>query len=227
MKKTYGKQRKAGWENRNRPARWTGLLLILAMALSAAGCGREPAQEAPAVASVVMEQRFVQDYSLGQDVEFAVVTGYDDSENRVWTYVTENYELGQADQVSQILQTEDRYYLCEGGTVVALDLSTGAVLWKNEEFGGSVPRGCLGEDGTLYLCGYWGPDFFAVTPEGETAGSIRCFDEDFYWANHIEMSGDKVAVSLENGPMDLRTEAGFVFLVDPEDLSYDLINDVG
>lgn len=210
-------ERKIG--NRRTLALCAVLLMLVSLI---AGCGG--GKSASAV-SADLELRLVRDYNLGQDVEFAVVTGRDSDGNRVWNYVTENYEIGQADQVTEILQEDGVYYLCEGGTVVALELATGAVLWKNHEFGGSVPRGCMDKKGTLYLCGYWGPDYFSIDKEGNTTGRIDCFDEAFYWANNIELVGDMVAVSLENGPMERRTEKGFVFQVDPKDLSYDLVDD--
>ena len=68
----------------------------------------------------------------------------------------------ELDRVNEIGMREEVYYYAAGGTVTALDLQSGEVLWENEEFQGASLSYSFGSDGQLYLCGYYGPDFFAV-----------------------------------------------------------------
>ena len=88
----------------------------------------------------------------------------------LWTYETEHFPQAQIEQITPVGQWQDRYYLIEGGTVKALNIADGTVLFSNSEFGGVPCREAMVLDdyGYLYLAGYDGPDFFAMDTEGRT-----------------------------------------------------------
>ena len=128
----------------------------------------------------------------------ANVVAYDQSGGVVWEYSTPEYEPAELPRVSEIGQNADKYYLIQGGSVVALDAQTGAVEWENKDFQGSGTAVAFGED-AIYLCGYYGPDFFAVSVDGDTLARIDRFDENYFWAYDIELNGNQAAVYLEGG----------------------------
>lgn len=134
--------------------------------------------------------------------ESAIVTGLDDAGNVVWTYETGKYDQAQLSRISDVGMNGEGYYLVEGESVVALNLADGSVLWKNSDFGGAAARSVFGADGTIYLCGYFGPDFFAVDKDGKTLKKIESFSNDYIWADGITYEGDKVIVSLHKSGTD-------------------------
>ncbi|MCD8046223.1 MAG: hypothetical protein LUE90_06260 [Clostridiales bacterium] len=79
-----------------------------------------------------------------------------------------------------------------------MDVQTGNVLWENSDFDASGSGVAFGED-ALYLCGYYGPDFYAVSYEGKTVYRIEQFYESYYWAYQIELQDDFAVVYMEGG----------------------------
>ena len=165
---------------------------------------------------VEFDSDFTDDYK-----EYAVITATDDSGKILWERETDKYEATELDRVTELGTYEERYYYVEGGTVVALNLSDGSVIWENTEFDGASPEFDYGEDGTLYLCGYYGPDFFAVDSDGNTLKRIQTFDEDYYWACDIICEDDEVIVTLEGGLEETEVDVA----VSLQDYSYRLIED--
>ncbi len=157
--------------------------------------------------------------------EYAVIEGLDAQGQVLWTYTTGEYEMAQLSRVHEIGLTEDRYYFCEDGAVVALNPNTGELLWKNSDFGGSAMNDAarlVSEDGTVYLCGYLGPDFFAVDAEGNTLCSIGSFDTDYYWPYALEKTGSELAITFEGGPEGYVDGKACTVHVNLEDFSYTL-----
>lgn len=143
--------------------------------------------------------------------EYATVTASHDGEV-LWTYQTAKFPAGQLDAVSYIQQWDDATFLVEGGTVVALDIRTGKVLWKNDEFGGASIK-YLFHNGKLLLSGYFGPDLFIVTLNGKTVGRVDSFGDDYYWPCRLSMEGEKLRIDYEcNGEPSI--------LVDLNDMSF-------
>ena len=102
----------------------------------------------------------------------------------------------ELDRVNEIGMREEVYYYAAGGTVTALDLQSGEVLWENEEFQGASLSYSFGSDGQLYLCGYYGPDFFAVDQEGNTLCRIDSFSAQYQWPHGIRCSGEQAVVTV-------------------------------
>ncbi len=172
----------------------TALLLCLALLLSA--CGGRPAEEesAPAArhtssprnetpasepsaapapelpvtpAPEVVEVQV--HYGETTEIEHVEFSGMSADGQELWKQIfTTNYRT-ELTLIQPIGVWRDRYYLNNNGTVVCLRLSDGAILWENEDFHGASISGLIDErNGSVYLCGYYGPDFFACDSEGRT-----------------------------------------------------------
>ena len=130
--------------------------------------------------------------------EYAVITGYDAAENTVWSFETPRFVMTEMTSVVELGQRDDRYYYVENTTVVCLDVQTGTRLWENSDYAGRATGFAFG-DSALYLCGQYGPDFFAVSYTGETLAKIEQFDPNYYWASEIELRGEQALVYLHGG----------------------------
>ena len=130
--------------------------------------------------------------------EYAVITGYDAAENTVWSFETPRFVMTEMISVVELGQRGDRYYYVENTTVVCLDVQTGTRLWENSDYAGRATGFAFG-DSALYLCGQYGPDFFAVSYTGETLARIEQFDPNYYWASEIELRGEQALVYLYGG----------------------------
>ena len=130
--------------------------------------------------------------------EYAVITGYDAAENTVWSFETPRFVMTEMISVVDLGQRDDRYYYVENTTVVCLDVQTGTRLWENSDYAGRATGFAFG-DSALYLCGQYGPDFFAVSYTGETLAKIEQFDPNYYWASEIELRGEQALVYLHGG----------------------------
>lgn len=151
--------------------------------------------------SVEFEHGFIKlDGDMGDGEEYAIISGLNESGEVVWTYETEKYGVAQLERIFEIGVRENRYYFIEDGTVVVLNLSDGSVLWKNGDYGSFGTDFAFGKDGTLYLCGYLRPDFFAVDKDGKTLRRIQNFDQDYFWATKIEYQNNQVIVTLDHSP---------------------------
>jgi len=131
---------------------------------------------------------------------YAVLTGLDADGNVVWSHETDTYMVAQVDLVEEIGVCGGRYYYIENGIVKTRDLATGDFLWESEDTMGAGVHTAFGDEGELYLCGYFGPDFFVIDRRGETLCNIPTFDEDYWWAYKIDLTGDSAIVSMEGTP---------------------------
>lgn len=149
--------------------------------------------------------------------EFCVLTGIDPAGNTAWTYISESYDMAQLERLSDIGRFQDRYYFVEDGSVVALEVCTGDVLWINDDFGGGYSMeksAMIDDDGCVYLCGFFGPDFFAVDAAGNTLQKIECLDPDYYWAYRLEQVDQQIEVHLSGGPEGDVGDPGYIVSVE-------------
>lgn len=157
----------------------------------------EEVTEAPVQVEVLFERFF----DAGQ--EYATLTGVDNSGAIVWQYTTDAYDAAQLNRTSNIGSWEDRHYFVEDGSVVALDIQTGDVLWKNADFGGS-PAGeeaCLiTKDGTAFVTGYFGPDVIIIDANGNTKWFVDQFSPDLFWPYQVEIAEGQLVIYYESGP---------------------------
>lgn len=152
-------------------------------------------------ASLVRDVIFDRCYGDGQ--EYGILTAYDEQGNVVWTYQTAAYLVMQLDCVSDVGRNGGIYYIVENGKILAFDVETGALLWENGDFGGTPANtGCAAFDeaGNLYICGFFGPDLFAVDVGGNTLGCIDYLNNDYYWACGLTLTENWISVQLDGGP---------------------------
>ena len=189
-------QKKRENENyRIRKGRMTGVMM--GMLLAAAFPAAVNAGELDGIC-VNFERFYTEDTQ-----EYAVLNGADADGNIVWSYTTEKYPLAQLDSVTEIGARDGKYYFCEDGTIKTLDLDTGALVWENEEFGGSVTSWLFDQEGNLYVCGYLGPDLIALTPDGDTAMYIGMANEDLYWPYNLAWADlSTIEITYEGGGLD-------------------------
>lgn len=171
--------------------------------------------------SLLLDEQYIEidriEFNATVNGNQALVTAYDQSGNVVWEYSTPEYEPAELPRVSEVGQNADMYYLVQDGSVIALNVQTGAVEWQNTDFQGSGTSVAFGED-AIYLSGYYGPDFFAVSFDGETLTRIERFDENYYWAYDIELNENRAAVYLEGGSNGGQTPQ--IFYVDLDTFTY-------
>ena len=142
----------------------------------------------------VVSVEFTSEYENSR--QYAVIRGLNQAGEEIWKKETEHFLATELDRVNEIGMREEVYYYAAGGTVTALDLQSGEVLWENEEFQGASLSYSFGSDGQLYLCGYYGPDFFAVDQEGNTLCRIDSFSAQYQWPHGIRCSGEQAVVTV-------------------------------
>ena len=165
------------------------LSLMMLMTSGAALC-----EAAPEI-HVEMEEVLSDDYK-----QSAIVHARDAGGNELWTYETGHYESTELSGISGIGVFGNAYYMVEDGAVVALDINSGEVLWRNGDFGGASAVGAFGDDGTLFLCGFYGPDIFAVSADGVTLGRIEQASTDYYWPVSLRLEGEEVLIGMSGTP---------------------------
>ncbi|MCD7893286.1 MAG: S8 family serine peptidase [Erysipelotrichaceae bacterium] len=153
---------------------------------------------------------FSSDYNNGY--QYASVNAYDSDNQVVWTYTTSQYTATELDRVSDIGQKDNVYYIVEDRQVIALDVSSGNVLWKSEQKVGAGNGFAFGDD-AIYLCGYYGPDFIAISYSGDTLYEIGTFDDNYSWPYKIEVKNDKAYVYMEGNSIDYN-DIPIIFCVD-------------
>ena len=130
---------------------------------------------------------------------FAQITGFDEDHRQIWSYTTPQFEETELPRISEIGPRQDAYYFVQDGTVVALDTQTGEILRENNDFGGSGTDFDFDEN-AIYLCGAYGPDFYAVTYAGKTLDRIESFDSEYSGASCVQRFDNQAVVLLHTGP---------------------------
>jgi outer membrane protein assembly factor BamB len=151
--------------------------------------------------------------------EYALIRAYAADGSLLWERETGHYEATELSPVEEIGMDSRYYYYVEGGVVTALDLASGETRWINGDFGGYSIHSLL-EDGKIYLCGFYGPDFFAVDTDGRTLVRLGQLDEQFYWPYALEkINENTVAVRFSGGLTPGVEEDSFPIYVDTRDYS--------
>ena len=172
----------------------------------------EPAPEA--AAPVAVRVCMTRDDGEGEKVCFE---GQDANGTVVWQRTETTPYRTELTLIEEIGVWEDRYYYTRAGTVCCLRLSDGFPLWENNEFGGSSIS-CLIDrrNGSVYLCGWYGPDFFACSKNGETLCSFASAG-DFYWPSDMNWRGPDSLVIYWSGGAGL--EMALPYYIDLTDFS--------
>lgn len=154
-------------------------------------------------------------------VESGVITGFGDAGEELWSYQSGEYELAQCSALAGIGVYGSTFYFVEAGTVTALNLKDGSILWKNKGFEGSPSAHTFDGNGTLYLCGYLSPDLYVINANGKTEHETVTFDDAYFWPSDIEVDGKYARIHMDAHPDQIRDEDS-VIVVDLSDYTYKL-----
>ncbi|MDO5324292.1 MAG: PQQ-binding-like beta-propeller repeat protein [Clostridia bacterium] len=125
-----------------------------------------------------------------------------------------------------------------GVGLTALDPETGGDIWTLGDdvvnLGGSLSC-AVGEDGTMYLGGYYGPDPVAISVDGELLwqsssvyGEGDDYPLEFWWLYELELGPDGLIATYDMGMDDQGTECGgeVLYSLEGELLSYRYLYDM-
>ena len=129
---------------------------------------------------------------------YGIIRGYDEEGNITWQVITAKFPMTEFTPVKEIGIFQGFYYYEESGTVVKLNLSDGSVVWKNTDGAGNAVASVFGEDGKLYVCGSYGPDFMEIDADGITLKRIEHFSTTDYWPYQMIYTTEYVDVLMEN-----------------------------
>ena len=156
-----------------------------------------------ATTAPVISVNVTYNYYTENGSEYAAIQGFDTAGNQLWVVTTALLPMAQLARVTDIGRYEDRYYYIEDGTVMALNVADGTVLWKNTDFCGAPLEDCvfIGETGRIYLSGYFGPDIAVIEPDGSTA-MIEALSTDYFWPCRLEVdeAAGIATVHMSAGP---------------------------
>lgn len=128
--------------------------------------------------------RMTRDDSKG---ETAVFEGLDSNGNVVWQRTETTEYRTELTLIEEIGAWDDCYYYNREGTVCCLRLSDGFPLWENDGFGGASISSLIDQrNGNVYLCGWYGPDFFICSRDGKTLSRTESASGGaFYWPSDL------------------------------------------
>ena len=141
-------------------------------------------------------ETFKLEYQDGGQSLYGVIRAEDISGAVLWERSTDSYMCAGYAQITDLGIHGNRYYYEEGGTIVAIRIEDGAILWKSVQALGA-PRCCFGEGDMIYLCGYYGPDFVALDRTGEALQYINSLDADFAYTTAIWYEAGTVYVTKD------------------------------
>ena len=166
------------------------------------------------------------DYFLeGEPGERGNFVGLDKNGNAVWIYRTSQNDVPQCSTIMEIGKYGNTYYILDCGKVTALDYKTGEVLWQNEDAHASGISSFIDTNGTIYLCGYLGPDLLVVDAKGNIVKMIEMFDENYYCPIAIEKKSGKIHITFEGGP-EYDVYEHFLITVNPKDFSCKIVGGI-
>ena len=164
------------------------------------------------------------EYKTEDSDEYAVITAVNNLGLTIWNYTTDKHSVNVVPMVSEIGRIGNLYCFADNGTIKALRVSDGSVVWENAEYSGSVTDYIIGKDKTLYISGYYGPDFFAVDKNGKTLCRITTMNEQFYWPYEMEYQNAKIRLDFEQTSIEDASNA--YALIDLRDYSYQFFYDL-
>lgn len=119
------------------------------------------------------------------------VYGYDKDGKEIWKYTTVAGPDLQYPNIEYLGENDQKVYLNEKGTIVALDRNTGKVIWKNSEYKGYASEvNIFGENGNLYIAPVNGHRLFIIDSNGET---IRKFT-----GSELNIEGNPVKMKIDS-----------------------------
>ena len=150
----------------------------------------QPFTEPPVTPSPAPAVRVVMERQDSGEIEKVLISGVSEAGATVWQKEYATDYRTELTLIQPIGAWQDRYYLNHNGTVVCLRLSDGETLWENGDFGGASISGLIDErNGSVYLCGWYGPDFFACDSEGNTLSLYGSATESCWWPSDMAWNG--------------------------------------
>lgn len=150
----------------------------------------QPFTEPPVTPSPAPAVRVVMERQDSSEIEKVLISGVSEAGATVWQkeYATEyRTELTLIEEVGL---WNDRYYFNRSGALICLRLSDGGELWRNGDFGGASISSLIDKrNGSVYLCGWYGPDFFACDSEGNTLSFYGSATESCWWPSDMAWNG--------------------------------------
>ena len=129
-------------------------------------------------------------YGETTEIEHVEFTGVSAGGQEVWKRIFTTDYRTELTLIQPIGVWQDRYYLNHLGTVVCLRLSDGETLWENGDFHGASISSLIDKrNGNVYLCGWYGPDFFACDCEGNTLSYFGSLTESCWWPSDMAWHG--------------------------------------
>lgn len=129
--------------------------------------------------------------------QHAHITAHNSNGDILWEYDTEETYITELDCLQEIGITTSGYIFIVGGKVYCVDVTDGdkcSFAWKNDSDVGASCCYTMGNDGNLYLCGYYGPDLTVIDAGGNTVNQFGHFEypeemdgEDYFWPTEIKI----------------------------------------
>lgn len=113
-----------------------------------------------------------------------------------WEYETAKFEAAQCSNVELIASTASCIYINEGGTITAINLTDGKVLWRNSDYQGGGTVNEMDDDGNLYLAGYFSPALLILDPNGNTVLKVDEF-ADYFWPYEMSIDGNQLTIKYD------------------------------
>ena len=114
-----------------------------------------------------------------------------------WEYRTGKYDLEQYDNIELLHATSECLYLNEDGTIVAVDVKDGHVIWKNAEYKGCGSISEMDENGNLYVSGYDMPSLIVIDANGNTVIYVEQF-ADYYGASEMTIDAGQLIIRFDS-----------------------------
>ncbi|MBQ3517144.1 MAG: hypothetical protein IJA29_07955 [Lachnospiraceae bacterium] len=191
--------------------------------------GTDYVAQTDAVADVFTEADENWNYVLTQDEEFAYLfeVKYDETTAKEyatiicqgengenWTYETDKYDIGQCCALEILESPVNVIYLNEGGTITALNIYDGKVLWQNSEYQGSGTVCTMDEQDNLYVAGFDSPSLMIIDPNGQTLLRVPQFAE-YFWPYEMSIEDNMLTILFDS-------EENAKVVMDIRDYSYNI-----
>ncbi len=128
--------------------------------------------------------------------QYATVVCHGDK-GSYWEYETDKYEVGQSSNLEVVEATPYCLYINEGGTLTALNIADGKVLWQNSDYQGSGSIGAFDERDNLYVTAYEGPALMIIDPNGNTLCKVGQF-ADYFWPYDMYIEDDMLTIHFDS-----------------------------
>lgn len=191
-----------------------GYILTQYLEVTAAGSEQQDQPVGDAGYELAMENGCVRVWQgMGYVSETLYAARYDANGQLLWSYATESLGSTELESVSAFINDKaetpmvmvyNSYY-----GLIALNAETGEKIWTlpctQVSLGGSI-KYAVGDDGAMYIGGYYGPDPVAISADGKVLYQCSSLHEDaefgettFYWLSEIAVQADGITARYVNG----------------------------